>query len=610
MIKEHQGKILRVDLSTGKTGRFTINENLLRKFLGGVGMGAHFLYDEVPIGVNWSDPNNRLIFTAGPLNATPIGGSGTISVVSKGPLTNGAGCSQANGYFGAYLRLCGLDGIIIQGASDELKYLYIDSESAELKEAEWLSQMDTYKTADLVKHENGFNTRNMSVASIGPAGENLVKFAGIFFDHGHSASHNGLGAVMGSKKLKAIAVARGLASIPIYNPDGIKSIAKKLIENVKKEDLETYKYGTLNALHSNGALNMLPVKNYTTSKWLIDDEKWNKFTGKYIRENFSIGSNPCWSCQIHHCDIMKITEGPFAGEVMEEPEYEQLVAWSSLIDNEDIMSAMMLCKEVDRLGLETNECGWVVGFIMECYEKGIIKKESLNDIELTWGNANNVILLLNLIAKREGIGDILGEGVMRAAKIIGGEAPSLAIHTLKGNTPRGHDHRNRVTEQFDTIVSNTGTVETWAGPSLLGSFPDWKDVVDANIHDKGAMMFEDSMVTCRFNTRMNVELLSQALSQVTGWDYTREEGYQMGRRIVHLLRAFNTRHGLIGRELDRPSSRYGSKPDSGGGKGKSLEGSWDKMLSRYYNEMGWDSVGRPLASTLMSYGLENVAKDF
>jgi aldehyde:ferredoxin oxidoreductase len=609
MAGDHAGEILRVDLNKAKTERFTIGWDLLRDFVGGTGLGAKFLYDEVPPGIEWSDPQNRLILAAGPLNATAIGGSGSVSVVSKGPLTNGAGCSQANGYFGAYLRLCGLSGIIVQGASEELQYLSIDSESAELRDANWLKGMDTYETTDLLKHEHHKRGHEMTVASIGPAGENMVKFAGIFLDHGHSASHNGLGAVMGSKKLKAIAIIRGKKQIAVHAPEKVLSIAKELIENVKTQTKDTYEYGTLKGIQGNAQRNMIPVKNYTTSTWVIDKDQWEKFSAQYIREKFSVQRDPCWACQMHHCDIMKITEGPYAGEVVEEPEYEQFAAWAPAIGQEDVTSTMMLSKEVDRLGVDNNEAGWVVGFAMECYEKGILTKDKANGLDLSWGNAESARLLLNLIANREGIGMILGEGVMRAAKSLGGEASNLAIHTLKGNTPRGHDHRNRTTEQFDTCVSNTGTLETWGGPIALGSYPNWEDIVTTNLHDKGAMMFEDSLVTCRFNTRMNVDLLSQALSAVTGWDFSWEEGYRVGQRIVHLLRAFNIRHEIAGRSLDRPSTRYGSVPDSGEGKGKSLESVWDKMLDRYYTGMGWDNDGKPLPETLKKFGLDYVSRD-
>ena len=606
---DYVGKILKVDLESEKIERITLAEKILRKFIGGTGLGAKFLYDEVLPGTEWSDPQNRLIIAAGPLNATPIGGSGSVSVVTKGPLTNGAGCSQANGYFGAYLRLCGLNGIIIQGSAENLQYLYADSETAELRNADWLAGMDTYKTTDLVKHAHGCKERDMAVASIGPAGENLVKFAGVFFDHGHSASHNGPGAVMGSKRLKAIAVARGKQKVPIHDADRVREISRNLIENVKAESRVLYDYGTLNFIHTNAEKNMIPVKNYTTSTWAIDEKNYRKFTGDYIRDRFSIRRNSCWACQIHHCDIMKITEGQYAGEVLEEPEYEQFAAWSSGIAQNDVAAAMMLSKEVDRLGMETNEAGWTVGFAIECYEKGVLTKDMMNGLDLSWGNAESARLLLNLIANRQGIGKILAEGVRRAAEKIGSEAKNFAIHTMKGTTPRGHDHRNRWTEMFDTCVSNTGTLETWGGPIPLGLTPSWQDIVAANLHDKGAMMFEDSLVTCRFNTRMNVELLCQALSAVTGWDFSWEKGMQVGRRIVHLLRAFNMRHGIRGREMDRPSPRYGSVPDSGPGKGKSLQGVWDKMLDAYYAGMGWDSSGKPLPETLQKYGLDYVAKD-
>ncbi len=607
--ERYGGEMLRVDLSKQTVEKFSIGEEILRSFVGGTGLGVKYLYDEVHPQTGWFSPENRIIFAAGPLNATAIGGSGSVSVVSKGPLTNGAGCSQANGYFGANLRLSGLNGIIVHGASESLCYLHVNSDSAEIRDAEWLRGIDTYKTADLLRHELGHMGREITVASIGPAGENLVKFAGIFFDHGHSASHNGLGAVMGSKKLKAIVVERGKNRIPIHNPERVRQIAKSLIENVKTQSRDTYDYGTLNGLHNNGRRNMIPVKNYTTSTWSIDEERWRRFGGPYIRENFSVKRNSCWACQIHHCDIMRITEGPYAGEVLEEPEYEQFAAWSSAIGQEDVAAAMMLSKEVDRLGMETNEGGWVVGFAMDCFARGILTKANTNGLDLSWGNAESARLLLNLIANRQGLGDILAEGAMRAAARIGGEAPGMAIHTLRGNTPRGHDHRNRTTEQFDTCVSNTGTIETWGGPTVLGAFPSWEDIVAANLHDKGAMMFEDSLVTCRFNTRMNMDLLCQALSAVTGWNFSVEEGYEVGRRIIHLLRAFNVRHGVAGRSLDRPSPRYGSTPDSGDGHGRNLSDVWDTILDRYYAGMGWDNDGKPLRETLERFHLESVARD-
>ena len=207
----YAGKILRVDLTHGKITEETPDETVLRKYVGGAGLGAKFLYEEVPPGLDCFDPENRIILTSGPFGGTQIPGGGTFSVSTKGVLTGGAASCQANGFWGAFLRLSGFDGVIVQGASDHLVYLYIHDGKAELRDAGHLAGKDTWETDEAIKKELGYKKREMSVAGIGPAGEKLVKFSAIVADKGHVAGHNGMGAVMGSKKLKAIAVARGKA---------------------------------------------------------------------------------------------------------------------------------------------------------------------------------------------------------------------------------------------------------------------------------------------------------------------------------------------------------------------------------------------------------------
>lgn len=603
----YAGKLLRVDLTTERVIEERVDETTLRNYIGGTGIGIKFLYEEVPPGVGWSDPENRLILAAGPLNGTRIGGSGSFSVVTKGPLTNGATSVQANGFFGAYLKFCGYDGIIVQGASKRWVYLYIDDGVAELRGASQLVGKDTYETEDLIKQELGKKEREMSVASIGPAGENLVKFAGIFSDKGHAAAHNGPGAVMGSKKLKAIAVARGKARVEVKDKERLADIADKLLNDVKNLGKKIYDWGTLWAIPQGYEEHWLPVRNYTTNVWSIDEDKFATFQPAYIRERFKAKRQPCWACQLHHCHMIRIPDGPYAGLVTEEPEYEQFAAWSSQIGNTDVDGAVMLSNLVDRLGMDTNEAGWVVGFVMECYERGLLTKGDLGGLEMTWGNLEATRSMLNMIARREGIGDILAEGAMRAAKHVGGEAVNLAIYTKKGSTPRGHDHRARKWEGFDTCVSNTGTLE---GPMIGAVGPQqWEEVSTAVAKRKGQMQFEDSMVTCRFNTRNNTELLSQAVSAVTGWDFTYEEAINAGRRIFNLLRAFNIRHGLTS-DLDYPSPRYVSKPVDGPYKGESLMPYWDKMLRNYYKIVGWDEeTGKPLPETLKMLGLGHIIKD-
>lgn len=605
-------KVLRVNLTNARISEEKVDKVTLRKYLGGTGLGMKFLYDEVLPGSEWFDPENRLILATGPLNGTRIGGSGSFSVVTKGALTNGATSVQANGFFGAYLKFCGFDSILVQGTSGKWVYLYIDEEIAELRDASHLVGKDTYETEDLIKEEFGKSERDMSVASIGPAGENLVRFAGIFSDKGHSASHNGPGAVMGSKKLKAIAVLRGKKTVIVKDRETLIQIAQKLVTDVKTLSKNLYNWGTLYAIQLGYKNGWLPVKNYTTSEWSINEEKLATFKPKYMREYFKAKLHPCWACQVRHCHMMKIPEGPYAGVITEEPEYEQLAAWGPGIGNTNVVSTVMLSKEVDRLGMDTNEAGWIIGLIMECYERGILTKENTNGLEMTWGNTEAVKTMLNQIAIREGLGDVLAEGVLRATKHLGEETVNIGIYTLKGNTPRGHDHRSnlRWAEFFDTCVSNTGTVEEFAG-ALEGfnSESQWKELSSFIAIRKGPRLLEDSMVTCSFNTRKNVELISQAVSAVTGWNFTYEEALKAGSRIVNLMRAFNVRHGLTS-ELDYPSTRYGSTPINGPSKGMSLLPYWNRMLCNYYLEMGWDKeTGKPTIETLRKVGLDHVVKD-
>jgi aldehyde:ferredoxin oxidoreductase len=272
----------------------------------------------------------------------------------------------------------------------------------------------------------------------------------------------------------------------------------------------------------------------------------------------------------------------------------------------------MIAELVDRLGMDTNEAGWVVAWVMECYEKGILTKQDTDGLEMTWGNHEAVKTMLNRIARREGFGNVLAEGVMRAAQKINGEAINFAVYTQKGNTPRSHDHRAQWFELFDTCVSNAGTLETHSQvpremvglPARFDNFSP-QDVSSSVAITKGAMEFEDSLVTCRYNTRMNLPLLCKAVNEATGWNLTLEECMTIGRRAVNLMRAFNLRHG-IAPQLDAPSLRYSSALVDGSLKGKHIMPYWDEMLHNYYALMGWDEMGRPLPETLKNLGLDNV----
>jgi aldehyde:ferredoxin oxidoreductase len=604
----YAGKLLRVDMTSGRLSHIVFDEETLRKFVGGTGIGAKILYDEVPPNIDWSSPDNRLIIATGPLGGTSVGGTGTISLVTKGALTNGGTAVQANGYLGAFLKFCGYDGLVVQGAAKRWMYLHIDDDGkAELRAASHLLGRDTYETPDLIKVELDKRDLGMSVASIGPAGENLVKFAGFLVDKGHAAAHNGSGAVMGSKKLKAIAVARGKRPVQVANRDKLSAAAIKLYETVKGFT------GTVGGVYTSqlAGKGTLPIKNYTTNLWDISQDQLNGYSEEYIRKTFSPTPHPCWACRLTHSTMMKITAGPYKDMVVEEPEYEQLAAWGPVIDQKDVSSAMMLSGLTDRLGLENNESGWLVGWVMECYERGLLDKNRLDGLDVRWGDAEAVKQLLHMVAHRVGFGDTLAEGVMRASQKVGGEAARAAIYTMKGNTPRGHDHRSRWTEMFDTCTSNTGTLETAgipATPELVGAgYPIEVSTYEATA--KGLMVFEDSLGICRFNSRTNVPLLTEAVNASTGWDMTEEEARKVGLRAVNLLRAFNIRSG-IAKDLDAPSERYGSTPADGPVKGVGVRQHWGSMLENYYRLLGWDvKTGKPLQSTLKSLDLEYVAGD-
>jgi len=608
-IPGYAGKFLRVDLSKEKLSEEVFSEETLRKYLGGTVIGIRILYDEILPSISWNDPSNRMILASGPLGGTTIPGTGTFSLVTKGALTGGCTSCQANGLFGAYLKFSGYDGVIIQGQAKRWMYLNIKQDEAELRDASHLLGRDTYETDDIIKKELGKREGEMSVVSIGPAGENLCLFAGVFERKGHSASHNGPGAVLGSKKLKAISVSRGNKQVKVANPDKLKEIA----DNVRK-NASAYR-GTIGGVYSGqvSGRGTLPIKNYTTNLWSISKDDIEKFSEPTMRQRYNPKPNPCWACPATHSTTMTIPEGPYAGTVIDEPEYEQLAAMGPVIDIKNVDEASMLSSLVDKLGFDVNEMGWAIGWTMECYERGLLTKDDLNGFEMRWGNAAATRELLHMIAHRQGFGNILAEGVMRASRKIGGDAAEAAIYTMKGNSPRGHDHRTSWGEMFDTSVSNTGTIETHtsltAQPPYHAGAGNPQGTAEGVSLTKGILVFSDSLGSCRFPTGLNHPLLTDATNAVTGWDLSYEETKNIGLRAVNLMKIFNLRAGIT-RELDLPSTRYGSTPVDGPTKGVSIMPYWNSMVRTYYKLMGWDEeTGKPLPETLRTLGLEHVTKD-
>lgn len=616
----YAGKMLRVDLSSGILSGVPFDEATLRKYLGGIALGMKLLYEEVPPEVQWNDPDNRLIFATGPLTGTRVMGSGSFCVITKGPMTNGATSTQANGFLGAYMKFSGFDGVIVQGKADRLVYLYIHDGIAEIRDAGHLKGKGTRDVENLVNEEMGTKGHALSVFSIGPAGENLVRFAGILGDYGHSASHNGVGAVMGSKWLKAIVAARGQKRVPVADKARLAAAVAETSERLQTEPRlrRDYEWGTSTLLVPFSKNGLLPVKNYTTS--IFPD--CEKFDGSYYRDRYETRPHQCWRCLMHHTHFLKITEGPYTGYEGKEPEYEQWASWGPQIGQTDPGAAVVLSNETNDLGMDCNEAGWIIGMVMELYTKGVITKDDTDGIELTWGNTEAVREMLRRIASRTGFGDILAGGVKQAAEALGPEAVQCGIYTEKGNTMRSHDDRAGWRWMFDQCISSTGTSQSSGTPrpvpSRIRSASAAKAaqdpfsieaVTDAMARDKGIVQAEDCLVTCRRCLPDRMEIVVEMLNAVTGWDLSEEETLKVGLRALHLMKVYNLKNG-IDASLDVPSKRYGSAPTDGPAAGKNIMPVWSEMLSTYYEKMGWDKeTGKPLPETLRQLDLEHLVGD-
>ncbi|MDH4249478.1 MAG: hypothetical protein OEW39_16855, partial [Deltaproteobacteria bacterium] len=601
----------------GKTWTDHFSSKEWRDYLGGVGIGAKILYEEVPKEVNWDHPENRLVMATGPFAGLPVWGSGGLTVITRGALTNGATSTQANGFFGANLKLSGYDAIVLQGQAPDWVYVFIHDEVVELRDAKHLLGKDTWETQQALEQELGLRGHQLSVYTSGLAGENKVRFAAIHGDYGHVASKNGTGAVLGSKRVKAVAIVRGNKALSVHDAKGLSAVADAIGYNLRTDPTTKglYALGTLPGVRNLGKLGVLPIRNYTTNEWPKDvpTEIWE---GPALREGFDHRGHQCNACGMHHCHMSVLREGPHKGQIVDEPEYEGWSGAGWTIGCTDPQQVAWLNTQVDRACVDINEFGWLVGWVMECQEKGYLTKEQLGGLEVKWGDAEAANKLLQMIIRREGFGNILAEGVKRAAEHVGGPAQDCAIYTLKGATPRGHDHRGRWEEMLDTALGSTGTLETgmsvspeeWSLPLRINPF-DPEAVSNLISGLLGRRHFEDSLGSCIFTTRAPLETLCQALSAATGWNYTLEEAKRFGRRTACLLRAFNVRCG-IGPDLEKPSKRYGSVPQDGPAKGQDISRHWEQMVASWYERVGYDrKTGNPKPDLLKSLGLESLARD-
>lgn len=606
---QYMGKLLTIDLTTAQTKDKGLNAEIIKDFLGGTGLGIKILYDEVPEPVDPLNADNCLIFAVGPLTGSGVPGSGSYAVVTKSLLTGLAVAAHGNGLWGALLKKCGYDAVLFRGKAKEPVHVLIDDGEVRIEHARDLIGKDTMETEQILL--NRYGEKNVSVACIGPAGEKLVRSALIHNDHGHVAASGGVGAVMGSKKLKAIVI-RGTKRIRFE--EGQRNELKRIIRKWNEESRQTGVGRIVSTIGSVGLFEpyynrgWIPVKNLTTNIF----EGHLDFDGENLREKHweRIRRRPCYGCTFQHVQDIRIKTGQYEGFVCEEPEYEDMAAWGPNVGIGDPGAAAKLTDVCDRLGIDTKEASFTMSMAMECFEKGIISDKETGGIHLTWGNVESIITMLEKIAARDGFGKILADGVMRAAQRIGKRAVDVAVYVKQGNAPHIHDTRTRWGTLFNQAISDMGSqqgidftlnISPDIGVNEPISDPD-EMVAIGQVKSGPKRQLIDSAIFCYFCSP-KLQTVVEAINVMTGLNMDVEDYLTVGKRIINLLRVFNIRNGFTSKH-DSISARLVMPPKDGPKKGQTFGPIFEKVKSIYYDQMGWDTkTGKPLPETLRKLGL-------
>jgi aldehyde:ferredoxin oxidoreductase len=609
----YAGKILRVNLTTGKVSTEPLKEEMAKNYVGGIGLGIRLLMDNSKAGTDPFDPDNPLIFVAGPLSGTmgPTAGNG-YAVVSKSPATGGVGEAKAHGFFGPDLKRAGYDAVIITGKADKLSYLWIDDDKVEIKNAEFLTYQPVYETDVKIREELG--DYYIRVSAIGEAGEKLCRFAAIINDEFRAIGRTGMGAVMGSKNLKAVAV-RGTNDVNVANLDGFKEFVKMIYERMKGPATKKYKtLGTPENVLVLNSLSALATRNWTNATF----EGANKVSGEYLNEHYVKKIVGCATCGMRCDHIAVVPEGPYQGSTSR-LEFECLWSMGPLCGVDRLDAIIEAMRIVNEYGMDGISIGVVVAFAMDCFEHGVITKEQTDGIDLRFGNAEALIAIIHKIGKREGwLGNALAEGVERAAQIIGNGAEKYACH-IKGLELPGYDLRTLKTAALGFSVSFRGACHLRNGaysPDVKGKVNRFKIEKGRGkmIADEGNMYnIIDSLIVCKFSRGTYYDGwkdLANYYTLATGIPMTPEELTKDGERIENLARLFNIREGKGTRKYDTLPYKIENcpVPDEGPAKGVVVnEEEFQIGLDDYYAVRGWTSDGVPTVEKLNDLGLGDLA---
>ena len=611
------GRFLNVDLSRGELSDERPGESLLRAFIGGYGLGVRVLYERMPAGADPLGADNILGLVTGPLTGTPALMASRYCAVAKSPLTGGWGDANSGGYFGPALKFAGYDAVFLSGVSQRPVYLFIDAGRAELRPADDLWGLDTVEIEEALQARHGSDVR---VACIGPAGEHLARIACIINDRGRAAGRSGLGAVMGSKRLKAVAV-RGSHTPLVVHPGQVKALRERYLPRFKASEGAQImrRYGSPGETVGLIKMGRTPIQNFRGS-YPDDFPNTDAIDGPAVVA-FEVKKYTCWHCPLACGGIMRWES---EGEVLEghKPEYETMATMGTYCGIDDLEAIMNMNEMCNRAGLDTISAGATIAFAMECYEHGLFTEEELDGLTLNWGDGDAATALLRRIVERRGLGGLLAEGVCRAAQKLGRGSEAFAIHAGGQELP-AHDPRQHPGLGLSYQISPTPGRHTQGGAGAL-DMPDEKAVLyglDPGLKVEDPLRFraQGYLALTAWNNVMNAsglcgnggygmgpEHVPEFMTAVTGWDFDMAECLQAGERIEVLRHVFGLREGYSPLHT-RVAPRAMGRPPLESGPNAGVVVQVDDWRDAYVELMEWHPLtAMPSRARLAALGLSEL----
>ena len=605
MARGYAGKLLFVDLSKNEIKEEVLDEELCEKYIGGYGIGARIIYDRQKPGADPLGPDNYIAFVTMPLTGSPAPGTARFGVMCKSPITGGWGDANCGGFFGPYLKFAGFDGIFVKGVSEKPVSIVIENGEAKIIDATDLWGKDTAETEDILKGKYG---KKSAAVSVGPAGEQLSLISGIITNRGSAAARSGVGAVMGSKKLKAIVAVSGAEKLDMADVAEARQLSKDFINELKKIELvgmnyiELYhKFGTSGAMLMMMQRGSAPIKNWGGAT-AADFPDFMGLSHEKAAENVKTNEG-CWHCPIACKGVMNKGEKYKYEAGSKRPEYESIASFGSMCLNSD-MESIIYCNELcNRAGLDTISAGATIAFAIECYDNGIITKDDTDGLELSWGNADAIVELTEKMCKNEGFGKVLFNGVKKAAEQIGKGSEKYAIH-VGGQEPGMHDPKLKHPDG-DRVSAIRFLMDATPGKHNQGFGPDAFIVHLGNAAcyciQGGYWWLQDKE-----------KYMAGFLKAVTGFDRSLEELYFIGDRIATIRHAFNLREGINPlKDWELPGRMIGTGDDvqkEGPHAGVAVD--MPAMIERNFKALDWDLEStKPSKEKLVKLGLDDIARD-